>query len=408
MTISFEHVLFFLLIFFILYHLIGSCSCGMRSRDGFSVGCQVPECDDALEKLDENCCKNNNCPEGYPINCDEPCKTHMQQILTSCSNTPAIKKNMCLSCGTPPDNCNDVSPSLRLVPDPSKGTVEQFFTRIKNAYNDPDSNGIFLSMIFNISMISTLENKIPGVYLDGSGSIVHNDHYKYLFPSICNFGFIWDIYWLENNLVSCLFPRDADTTPFDKCLMSQYNNLDTCILAHTSTNGKTPDRCSQGIRTYIKNFSKPGMKGMNPTNCNQNIKYIIDKDNPHKEEIENGKNCFTSIVDEIKSIQKWNYYNEAVFLKDIDEVGIEINEGIKKLTELSKPTPVALTYVYNDTSDCSTDVAYNKKQLKALKLNFTPDTLVIRIYYESPIFKPGILEFKNHTTLDQMPGYNDV
>ena len=68
---------------------------------------------------------------------------------------------------------------------------------------------------------------------------------------------------------------------------------------------------------------------------------------------------------------------------------------------------LALTYVYNDTSDCSTDVAY-KKQLKALKLNFTPDTLVIRIYYEIPIFKPGILEFKNHKTLDQMPGYNDV
>jgi len=36
--LSVEHVLIFAIIAFLLYHLIGGCSCGMRSRDGFSVG----------------------------------------------------------------------------------------------------------------------------------------------------------------------------------------------------------------------------------------------------------------------------------------------------------------------------------------------------------------------------------
>ena len=36
--LSVEHVLMFVIVAFLLYHLIGGCSCGMRSRDGFSVG----------------------------------------------------------------------------------------------------------------------------------------------------------------------------------------------------------------------------------------------------------------------------------------------------------------------------------------------------------------------------------
>ena len=36
--LSVEHVLIFAIVAFLLYHLIGGCSCGMRSRDGFSVG----------------------------------------------------------------------------------------------------------------------------------------------------------------------------------------------------------------------------------------------------------------------------------------------------------------------------------------------------------------------------------
>ena len=36
--LSVEHVLMFVIVAFLLYHLIGGCSCGMLSRDGFSVG----------------------------------------------------------------------------------------------------------------------------------------------------------------------------------------------------------------------------------------------------------------------------------------------------------------------------------------------------------------------------------
>ena len=305
-----------------------------------------------------------------------------------CTEAPACQ---------PPLPC---SPNcLRLVPDTSKGNVSDFFNRIKDTYNDNKSNGVFISIIFNTYSSSK-------VYLDGSGSIVRNDIYSHLFGSpLCNFGFIWDIDWLDNNLVSCLFPTDAITGATGKCTMSsQYNNLDICKLADTSTNGETPDRCSVGLQEYIRDYWVSGKAVSNPTNCNKNIKYIIGKD-PHKVKIGNNKNCFTSIVDEIKSTRDWlPTYNEAVFLKDVDTDGIEINEGIKKLTRLSKPTPVALTYIYDDDYNCSTNDEY-KKQLKSLKLNFTPDTVVIKIYYDD-YNGANLFEFKNHITLDQMPGYN--
>jgi hypothetical protein len=36
--LSVEHILMFVIVAFLLYHLIGGCSCGIRSRDGFNVG----------------------------------------------------------------------------------------------------------------------------------------------------------------------------------------------------------------------------------------------------------------------------------------------------------------------------------------------------------------------------------
>ena len=463
MTISFEHIIILVIVAFLLYHLIGGCSCGMCSRDGFSVGsaydsknwycgetggffgvmgkieckefttdqkakdnlgCELKDkssyknkCESIIVNgihniLEEDTDWDDKCALGFKrIKCkpkkDWKCNSTLDGTCiqdagngeytteAECTEAPACQ---------PPLPC---SPNcLRLVPDQSKGNVSDFFNRIQKTYNDPDSNGVFISIIFNTYSSSSK------VYLDGSGSIVRNDIYSYLLGGVCSFGFIWDIDWLENDLVSCLFPTDAITgATTGKCSMPpRYNNVDTCKLADTSTNGETPDRCSKGLQEYIRDYWVSGKAISNPTNCNKNIKYIIGKD-PRKVKIGNGKNCFTSIVDEIKSTRDWlPSYNEAVFLKDVDMNGIEINEGIKKLTRLNKPTPVALTYIYNDDYNCSTDVGWSseyKKQLKSLKLNFTPDTLVIKIYYDD-YNGANLFEFKNHTTLDQLPGYNDV
>jgi len=94
------HVILFVIVAFLLYHLIGGCGC---SSDGFNVGGQSEqECIATLEQLDEICCQDdNNCPNGYPIKCDESCKEHIQKILTTCSTSPdidKIKKDLSLSC----------------------------------------------------------------------------------------------------------------------------------------------------------------------------------------------------------------------------------------------------------------------------------------------------------------------
>jgi len=93
-----EHVIMVAIMAFVLYSLMSS-----YSSDGFNVGGQSEtECISNLEKLDEICCKNeNNCPNDYPIKCDQSCKDHMQKILTSCSTSPnidKIKKDLSLSC----------------------------------------------------------------------------------------------------------------------------------------------------------------------------------------------------------------------------------------------------------------------------------------------------------------------
>ena len=69
-----EHVLMFVIIAFLLYHFIGGCSCGMRSRDGFSVGgdesckcnilnndktqCITKTVNNDIEKFDPKYCTN--------------------------------------------------------------------------------------------------------------------------------------------------------------------------------------------------------------------------------------------------------------------------------------------------------------------------------------------------------------
>ena len=85
--LSVEHVLMFVIVAFLLYHLIGGCSCGMlrmRSRDGFSVGgkrknknkkdkdnSNVVYCDPTLKQM----CPPGNiaCPDCGKDSC--PCPT---------------------------------------------------------------------------------------------------------------------------------------------------------------------------------------------------------------------------------------------------------------------------------------------------------------------------------------------
>ena len=100
------HVIMVAIMAFVLYSLMSSCS-----SDGFSVGGQSEkECEGNLKDLQTACCQDNdNCPSDYPLICDKDCEAHLNKILTNCSKVSTIeqiKKDVCLSCGTPPDNCD--------------------------------------------------------------------------------------------------------------------------------------------------------------------------------------------------------------------------------------------------------------------------------------------------------------
>ena len=104
------HMILFVIVAFLLYHLIGGCGC---SSDGFSVGGQSEkECKDNLNDLQTKCCQNDkNCPNDYPLICNKKCKAHLNEILTSCSKVSTIeqiKQDVCISCNTPPDNCDTI------------------------------------------------------------------------------------------------------------------------------------------------------------------------------------------------------------------------------------------------------------------------------------------------------------
>ena len=279
--------------------------------------------------------------------------------------------------------------------EPIDGNAKKLFERLKKTYNDPTSNGVLISIIW---YEDSLEKK---VYLDGSGSIIRKDIYSKLIstgPGICDFGFIWDIDWLEPKegepLVDCLFPVDSNTVPFSTCrnIWIPDSDLDFCKIANTSE----PDRCSTGLQNYFIGKIKNNPKNPDPTNCTQNIKYIYK--NPYREILSN-ENCFKYIVDSNRIEGPDAAYNEAVFLKTLDESGIEINEGLEELTRLNKPRPVALVFVLHNMK-CT-----HISQLKVLKINFAPKTVVIRINYES---QTDQIEFVDHIRLDQIPGYNNL
>ena len=112
-----EHVLLFVIVAFLLYRHMGKC--GMRSRDGFSVGGQV-KCDEeyidnSLKTLEQLCCTDkDNCLGDYPINCydNKSCRNHISQIFENCNNSPAFKstklqQDLLKSCPPPPPACPD-------------------------------------------------------------------------------------------------------------------------------------------------------------------------------------------------------------------------------------------------------------------------------------------------------------
>ena len=126
----------------------------------------------------------------------------------------------------------------------------------------------------------------------------------------------------------------------------------------------------------------------------------------------NSENCFNYIVNVFNNkktkpddLSGYNY-NEAVFLKDLNDDGIEINEGFKKLKELKKPLPFALLFVYDGTSNCEQFGYDYKIELQRLKYNFTSDTIVIYAHFDYK--NDTIISFDSFRTLSQMPGYDDV
>jgi hypothetical protein len=398
-----EHVLMLAIVAFLSYHLLDSCR-----GDSFSVG--AVNCDPTLTNPKQLCPNNIPCPE---------CGSNVCQCPPPHPPPPPSPRKI----------------SLR-PKHPSK-----FVKRINEVYENPHSNGVFISMIFNIPFkIKKLKTQIEqlekqklysiknkkieilnnlknheNIYLDGSGSIMRKDIYPYLFGGSCDFGFIWDTNWLEKKLVDCFFPEDAYTTPFghgtkfNKCIQ---NNVDYCRFAGKSSR---PDRCSKGLNIYANDAAEMGLPiPPNPTNCTTNK--IYDIDTLKKINQSDGKNCFSYTVDLFKNKGPLDYdnissaYNEAVFLKDIHEDGIEINKGLSMLKKLNKPFPVAILFLDSDKKSCNkgdaVKITYNNL-LKGLKSNFNGDTIVIKTTGKCGPWEKCNFD-DNYTTLDQMPGYDDV
>jgi hypothetical protein len=261
----------------------------------------------------------------------------------------------------------------------------QFIADINKAYNDPNSNGVFISIILDDGM-------------DGSGSVLNKNIYTNTYSErSCTFGFIWNTDWLTANdgsLVECLFPTDAWTSYFNDTDCDPPTNF--CEFAHTS-GSNTPDRCSHGLYLFGINASK--LKYLpHPTSCKQNKIYNFKEMN--REKFENDKNCFTYINRKINNTPYVYDFNEGVFLKDLNNTSLNYHEGFEKLIELNKPLPSALLLVYSNNVDCTNNVNYINT-LKAIKSSFTSDTIVVKAKYNN--VNNSIISFDDdHTTLGEI------
>jgi hypothetical protein len=377
-----KNVCIILLIFLIVYliYKISSNKC-----DCFSVG--LVNCNPYLTNPRQLCPGNIPCPDCDSNVCPCPPPPSLEKI--SCNPYLTNPRQLCPGNIPCPDCDSNVCPC---PPTPSLEKISliptnprQFLKRINEAYKNPDSNGVFISV------------NLDG--MDGSGSVMHKPKYTdtYLEKS-CIFGFIWDTDWLTTKLVDCLFSNNAVTVDFNNTNCKSPN---FCEFANTS-GSNTPDRCSQGLYNfYSASKSIPDLPY--PTSCNQNKIYNLDT--MQRDNFKDNKNCFTYIDHEIndKLYGEWSPYdfNEGVFLKDLKK-SINYYEGIKKLTELNKPLPSALLFVYNDNADCITNKNYNHI-LRKLKSNFTDDTIVIKAKYDI-----SISSFDKVIQLNEMPGYDKV
>ena len=398
----FNNVCIILLIFLIVYliYKISSNSCDCFSV-GFSVGgnetkcnlnngiCNV-ECIDEANKLcgvnmntsnTKNMHSCNDIEESDLVNFAECNDGYSLDVHWNSRGEPPAGDYCIFSCtpSPPPPKISSLKPDNQ----------RQFLADINEAYKDPDSSGVFISIILD--------------GMDGSGSVLNKNIYTNTYSErSCTFGFIWDTNWLtvnDGSLVECLFPTDAGTANFDNTDCNPVDNF--CELANTS-GSNTPDRCSRGLNFIYHQKNLPY-----PTSCKQNK--IYDLNTMKREKFKKDENCFTYINREIDKSYV-NGFNEGVFLKDLKYTSLNYHEGFEKLKKLNKPLPSALLLVYSNNVDCTNNPLSSlyMNELETLKSNFTSDTMVVKAKYDNE--KKSIISFDDDvlTTLGEMPGYNDI
>lgn len=357
-----------------------------------------------------------NCKEGLSA-----CENKLKEI---CGNSQKVSVNNCNKCLTDTDNypifqgegCSykHFVNFCKIKFSPEDDDIPALMTRLNDSLDKKSvGNGIFVSMIFH--------DGGDNIYMDGSGSILFPSLYEKIFyTDRCNFGFLWDTDFLDKKLISCLFPIDAHTTPInDHCEVNfrdpysgDPKQINVCSLSGVSS----PNRCTKGLKTLFESSRIMQLYDRDdaipyPTNCLKNIKYKFTE--PYNTtQLNEGKNCFQYIVDtfnksnqtpDILSGDRFTY-NEGVFLNNVDDGGIEIHEGLKQLTELNKPKPVALFYAIKTNESIGECLDY-ERYLNLFKLNFTPDTPVVIMK-----FTEHFNEIKNisYKILKYMPKYYDV
>ena len=205
MIIKNKHILLF--IFIILWYILTR-SC--EYRDGFNVGIE----NKPKWKIRDgyNCAFANTEKYLYSPNILNECKYYgllQWPLMQECNETfytndEGINK-MChfenFNCSKTNDNLPESLPNYYNTIDCRKITLkphdggDALLNRLRKAYNQKGSNGVFISMIFNLHAI------YDGlIYLDGSGSIINNNVYIDFWGEACTFGFIWDTDWLNKEI----------------------------------------------------------------------------------------------------------------------------------------------------------------------------------------------------------------
>ena len=280
-------------------------------------------------------------------------------------------------------------PKLQLKP---PGVIDDFYKNIIENFDDSNSDGVFISMLY-------AQPDTSSVFLDGSGSIIKKNLYEKLYTPpnqscegisgipCCFFGFLWDSPY--NKLVDFLFTQDASTVPFEECMNTspKYGKVDFCKLL----NKTEPNRSSTGLQNILLD----GRDGAKASDC---INKKLYTNNIIPEQFKSS--CFKSIIS--NQSKPSDLYNEGVILNTVGENGIEIHDGMDLLHSLDKPKPVALIFLSTEEwgiNKCKNEDTYIHK-IEALRLNFTDDTVVVNIVI--PTEGNSGLKFNGYTTLKEM------